>query len=371
MADVLYYSRDTKFFVEIGSDIWELPILEGFSFSQGTNTTEAALNEAADPSGNTRRSRKMFTDSYAPAEWSITTYVRPFISAADASAGVADTAANHHAVEEVLWAMFVGSAAYSGATFPGFTGDLTDLDIDFSASNKVTLGTANFYFALGACDGVDPVVYKLDSSVVNEASIDFDLDGIASINWSGFASIISEVATIPTATIYEAISDTGNFIRNKLTSLVVETDGSGNFETAYDLTLTGGNITFNNNISFLTPEELCVVNQPIGHITGTRTVSGNFTCYLGMDNAGGVDTSSDLFEDIVASTSLVTNEFDLTFVLGGTGNTPRMEVNVPQAHMELPSHSIDTIISIDANFHGLSSTEDATDEATIKYVGAA
>ena len=123
MADTLYFSRDTEVFVKIGSAIWEIPVLDGFSFSQGTNTSEITLNEMADASGNSKRGRQMFTDSYAPAEWSFSTYARPFASAADASGGVADTAAKHHAVEEVLWALMVGDAAYASNTFTGFTAD--------------------------------------------------------------------------------------------------------------------------------------------------------------------------------------------------------------------------------------------------------
>ena len=36
MADNMFFSRDTKFLIRIGSDVWEIPILDGFSFSQAT-----------------------------------------------------------------------------------------------------------------------------------------------------------------------------------------------------------------------------------------------------------------------------------------------------------------------------------------------
>ena len=63
MADTLYFSRDTKVYIAIGSDIWEVPVLDGFSFSQATNTSEITLNEMSITSGDSRRGRLMFTAS--------------------------------------------------------------------------------------------------------------------------------------------------------------------------------------------------------------------------------------------------------------------------------------------------------------------
>ena len=375
MADTLYFSRDTKVFIKIGSDIWEVPVLDGFSFSQATNTSEITLNEMSNTSGDSRRGRQMFTDSYAPAEWSFSTYARPFASAGS-GAGAADSAAKHHAVEEVLWALMVGAATYSSFSFTGFTADTTDLDISFGSSNKTTLGTADIYFVLGGARSGTKTTYKITGCCVNEASLDFDIDGIATINWSGMGTLISEDSA-QTATVYEGVSGTSNFIRNRLTTLVMTTaddhllatgesgDGDSDVET-YDLVLTGGNITVSNNITFLTPETLGVVNQPLGHVTGTRSVSGSFTCYLNAE----ASSSADLFERIIEDTDTITNNFDLTFKVGGASATPRIELAMTDCHLEVPTHSIDDVISLETNFHALPSTISGTDELTIKYVGA-
>lgn len=362
MADTLYFSRDSKVFIKIGSAIWEMPVLDGFSFSQATNASEITLNEMSDTSGNSRRGRQMFTDSYAPAEWSFSTYARPFESAGS-GAGAADDAAKHHAVEEVLWALMVGDAAYSSKTFTGFTADTTDLDITFGSSNKTTLGTADIFFVMGGAGSGTKTTYKIANCCVNEASLDFDIDGIATINWSGMGTIITE-DTAPTATIYEAVNSTSNFIRNRLTSLAASSTSPGS--VTYDLVLTGGNVTISNNMTFLTPETLGVVNQPLGHVTGTRSVSGSFTCYLNAES----NSSADLFENIIEGTTTITNNFDLTFKVGGASGTPRLELAMTDCHLEVPTHSIDDVISLETNFHALPSTIDGTDELTIKYVGA-
>jgi len=376
MSEQLYFSRDTKVYIEIGAAVWEIPVLDGFSFSQATNASEITLNEmAADNLGTSRRARQMFTDSYAPAEWSFSTYARPFKSTGSDTEGNAskDGISRNHAVEEVLWALMVGDASYTATdsstapAFTGFTADATDLDITFTNSNKTTLGTANIYFVMGgAIDGGNTTVYKIEGCCVNEASLDFDIDGITTINWSGFGKIIAE-GTAPSAiTVTEAVTSTSNFIRNRLTVLDVTSTGSGNFNSSYDLVLTGGNVTISNNMTFLTPETLGVVNQPIGHVTGTRSVSGSFTCYLNSEAA----SSAELFEDIIESTDTITNEFGLTFKVGGGSATPRIELAMAQCHLEVPTHSIEDIISLETNFHALPSTIGGTDELTIKYVGA-
>jgi len=566
MADKLYFSRDTKVYVApldaSGNEqaVFEIPVLDGFSFSQATNSSEITLNEMSDSSGNSRRGRQMFNNSLAPAEWSFSTYARPFKSSGSGNAN--GTAGYHHACEEVLWAMMVGDAAYDdgadtegGLTFTGGSGaapstvtltgtavtlttpntaagaqsnkrtitfqsvtsstkvgmiatigsdsvhvtsvdttantvtfsdpvtigqntaanlntrmatdatvtvntsssgggggaqlslvytqsngqytastiaqagvgyengdtisvsgeeiarafgaefnrtfaddyfaDLSGtagtpsqtttgtafpngltrttnatngLKIDFNSSNKTTLGTANIYFALGKANtGTDDSIYKLSKCCVNEVSIDFDIDGIATLAWSGMGTIISdEETTMPSGTIInEGTDSTSNFIRNRLTSMTAVSSLGGSAVT-YDLTLTGGNITITNNMTFLTPETLGVVNQPLGHVTGTRNIAGSFTCYLNRDT----NSSAELFEKLITNNTTVTNSFALQFNIGGSTGTPRIEFDLDQCHLEVPAHSIEDVISVEASFHALPSSVEGTDEVEIRYIGS-
>ena len=426
MAQQLFFSRDTKVYIKKGNFVWDLPVLDGFSFSQATNSSEITLAEMEGTGGVSRRGRKQFNDSLAPAEWSFSTYVRPFTSAGSGT-GAADSAAKVHAIEEILWALFSGPATYASNAFTNQTSHSTDaavgLDIDFSESNKATLGTADIFFVLG---DANRKVYKLTGCVVNEASLDFDIDGIATINWSGMSSEIIDMTTkthttatsgsvfppafdahrdggtvdieigdvvlngtdahrmsvvvdptssgtaTMTGAVYESTLATDNFIRNRLTQLTViptaNTTYIGSLEAAgYDITLTGGNITMSNNVTFITPEEIGLVNTPIGHVTGTRSVSGSMNCYLSKDT-GANDHSADLWEDLKSITSVVTNSFALVFKIGGaTGNTARLEVNMPTCHLEIPTHSIEDVISVETSFNALPSTIDGTNEVTLKY----
>ena len=367
----LHFSRDTKLFAvqrntaDDADNVWELPILDGFSFSQATNASEITLNEMESSAGS-RRARQMFNDSFAPAEWSFSTYARPN------SAG--------HCAEECLWANFVAKNTFAPDATPanagvwanGVTVSSNTHTYDFDDSNKAELGTFDLYFVMGAATdsdnnfstGADITVYKIEGCVTNEVGVDFDIDGITTLNWSGFGKIIQEVDSFDgSGALGRSITSTSNFIRNRLTTLDVASSISGSSVT-YALTLTGGNITFSNNITFLTPETLGVVNQPLGHVTGTRSISGNFTCYL--DTAS--NKSRDLFEHVIEATTTVTNSFDMAFNIGG-GSAPKLVVDIPTAHLEVPTHSIDDVISLEANFHALPSTIDGTDEATVAYTG--
>tara|TARA_B100000686_G_scaffold353549_1_gene459615 strand:+ start:1243 stop:2916 length:1674 start_codon:yes stop_codon:yes gene_type:complete len=556
MAEYLHFSRDSRLYMAKDGRLWSIPVLDGFSFSQATNASEITLNEMEDASGRSRRGRKMFTDSLSAAEWSFSTYVRPFKSAGNSGSaltgtgsikGIADsTATHHHAVEEALWVAMAGQNTYTattgkfqhsaaggaissialsstqgsgnavtdadrtagtyniaiptaasgtstGATVSGgstqagtnaviqvvingsgtasvsvtergtkfdsankiiidseliggaagddnlsidvtsesFTSDATDMDINFYDSSRASLATFDLYYVFSD-RSAGRLIYKLENAVVNEASIDFDIDGIATINWSGMAGQIKEVPTglgagqytaqdsypnpaaagaiwIDTndsdrfymstsatnaeatwwAAIDEASTSTSNFIRNRLTNLTLAPEGdkaagtgfvgtttftnaagnSDSYEASYSVAITGGNVTISNNISYLTPEELGKVNQPIEHITGTRSVTGSLTCYLASSDAA-TNRSRDLFADLVSDTNTVINKFAIKLQVGGTDTTkPRFEIDMPTAHLEIPSHSIEDVISLETNFHGLGTGVSEGDEVTLKYIG--
>ena len=106
---------------------------------------------------------------------------------------------------------------------------LTALTIDFSDADVASLKELDIYFVMGqgVYDAATHNVYKIEGCVVNSAGMDFDIDGITTINWSGFGKLITEEGSDPTATITEGVSSTSNFIRNRLTTLAVTNAGTG------------------------------------------------------------------------------------------------------------------------------------------------
>lgn len=410
MAETLQLSRNTKVYIrDYDSTLtgannslvwWEIPVLDGFSFSQATESTEITLTEAADSNNRSRRGRLAFNTALAPVEWSFTTYVRPFKSAGGRTTTVGGFVDNVsgvvHAIEEPLWAYMVMGAGETyvsntggtrvagnnwGSTTSGVYSNTSLMTIDFGKSNKTALRTFELYFSMSSTgnSAAAETIYRLNDAVVNAVTIDFDIEGIAQLQWSGFAKNITHLSSFSTTTfpsansVTEALTSTNTFIRNRLTTANVGTimrefggDGTTANTKFYNIILTGGSITIENNITYLTPEELAKVNIPLGHVTGTRSVSGTFTAYLDDDTSA--NSSGALFRNMVANTSAARNDFPITFSIGGA-SAPKVEFVFPDCHLEIPTHSIEDVISLEVNFNALPADIANTNEMQVKYYG--
>ena len=78
---------------------------------------------------------------------------------------------------------------YGGTSVTTPAGTGTGNTITFGSSNQGSLTEFKLYFIIG---DANKRTMKLDGCTVNEASIDFDVDGIATINWSGFANNLTD-----------------------------------------------------------------------------------------------------------------------------------------------------------------------------------
>lgn len=379
----LFLSREVEVYINFDSKWWKVPVLDGFSFSQSTNTAEVTVKEMADTSNNSRRGRMMFNNSVSPAEFSFSTYARP-VKIADSNA---TPVTRHHAIEEVCWGMMGLADASSYNDADDFWDDADTVQnnnngatVAFTGSNKLTHATpGQLYFHFpendGQTAGDSGIWYQVKDAVINEAAMEFDIDGITTIGWSGMGTSLDEVAA-PSGYDTREIADTvltgtSSFIQNRLTQLTLSTADdhlvadAGSEIDAYSLVLTGGSITITNNVEYTTPESLGIVNKPLGHTLGNRSVSGSFTCYLDH----GSMASADLLANLLAASSKIQNSFNTSFKVGGT-TAPMLEVNVPKAHLEVPTHSVEDVISMEISFHGLPSDISSMDEINLKYVGA-
>jgi hypothetical protein len=84
------------------TNCWEIQVLDGFSFSQGTNNTNVQINEA----GTTPiRGSRAFNTALNPVEISFSTYIRP-----------KNNTATVGAEEKVLWNALLGYVGIEGTT---------------------------------------------------------------------------------------------------------------------------------------------------------------------------------------------------------------------------------------------------------------
>lgn len=207
---------------------------------------------------------------------------------------------------------------------------------------------------------VDQATYIIDNAALDQAVIDFGLDGIASVAWTGKGTVLRVLATgtALTGTFGGSLTGSytqatgpsvsaGNFITKKLSTATLASTfrGIGTSAKTYTVALTGGTVTIANNITYVVPETLGVVNVPIGYFTGTRAISGNITAYL---KTGGGNTTNTLLTDLLAANA--ETRYYLELQLGGINNTVKVELEFPTVTLQVPTVDIQDVVSTSIAF---------------------
>lgn len=486
------------------SNTKEIQVLDGLSFSQATGSETVTINEAGT---SPIRGQRSFNTSLEPVELSFSTYMRPFFNEGTGTVGAtydADDVVD--AEEDVLWNAF--AAGYVNGTDELIAASSRTTATAGTAPSAGTMGASAAWFQVNGTGDVEPysklifensgknqmvkfgviilmdsTSYVIDNCVLDQASIDFGLDAIATIAWTARGSALRSVdlsaTTTPvagtvtfsgnfltgdspasavtrtnvsindatdvftyashglrkgmqvtvaapgagalptgltagtyyvievltantfklsatlngtsidattaggacnitfnedtTADVAKAKVTTAPFLANKLSAVTVQ-DGIGGTGTSYTLALTGGNITFSNNVTYLTPANLGTVNKPFTYFTGTRAVSGSINCYLRT----GTNRSAQLLSDmLVGSASDVEPDFKIVLSIGGanTAGTNRILVTLPACVLTIPAINTEQVVSSTINFTAQGSSNsafaiDQNNEATVTYYAA-
>lgn len=408
------------------ASLYELQVLDGYSFNQNTETQQITVNEAGT---SPVRGSRTFNTALAPVEWSITTYVRPTRSggrvlaaervlwnALNGSAAIDTTGV---AVTSIARANFTSTIATATvATHSFVAGDAVNFQITGNTANSewsqparvistsaTTLivetlkpaaasggtstgtltgalvyggswaqsasasGNYSYTSTMGSQKNqlqkfamlfvVDNTTYCVENCSISQASIDFGLDQIAQIAWTGQGTTLKQltavVGTVLAASATTAIATAG-YITNKLSTMTLQSKIGGSDNTAstsYVVAITGGNLTIANNNTYLTPANLGVVNNPITYFTGTRSITGNVTAYLktGSDSPNG---TGDLLNALLRSSASETEpKFKAVLQVGATsGQTavPRMDLEMNGAMLQIPTVEIQDVVSTTINF---------------------
>lgn len=222
---------------------------------------------------------------------------------------------------------------------------------------------------------VDNTMYRVASCAVNQADIQFDITGIAMIAWAGFGTTLSTPSlTFVAGTHYTAApAAADNYITNKLSTTTLVSNISGTAGTIYTVPITGGNLTINNNIEYLTPENMGVVNTAIGYFTGNRAITGTLNAYLKT----GTNESSTLLADIVAGLATTSEtKFKLQIEIGGAASATRVECLMNGCQLQVPTVDIQDVVSTVINFtaqgyNGSDYEISKTNNLKVSYYGVA
>jgi hypothetical protein len=333
----------------------EIQVLDGLSFSQNTTSDVVTLNEA----GTTPdRGQRSFNTALDPVDFSFSTYIRPKFSS------------NYVLAEEaVLWNAFAcaieagpygTTAAPTGAAWVETTGAAgTALStLSFANSDK------NQLLKFGMIILLDSAAYVIDNCALDTATVDFGLDAIAMIAWTGKGTALRSITATAGTTgnpVFSggtisgtALAKTTNapYLANKLSVLSLNSGFSGG--TQYNLALTGGSLTISNNLTYLTPANLGIVNQPCTYFTGTRAISGTVNAYLKSGTTG--DAANLLSAMLTSSTTDVAPVFRMAVSVGGSSGN-YVKFDMPAAVLTIPTVNTEQVVSTAINFtaHGSSS----------------
>jgi hypothetical protein len=353
---------------------WEIQVQDGFTFSQNTTTETVTLNEAG---ATPNRGQRNFNTALEPVDFSFSTYMRP-----------RDAGTNIDAEEGVLWnAMFsnasvgtTGSGNTGAAWVPGTSSAICSL----TYSGNHQLQQFGLIIVLGG------TTFVIDNCVMDSATIDFGLDAIASIAWAGKGSTLRQLTNAPTVATNtttgivtftsggtNSIAGTANwknisapYLANKLSTVALDS-GIGVGGTAYTVAITGGNLTFANNVTYLTPANLGVVNKPIQYFTGTRAIGGTINAYL---RSGAGLTAALLKSLLDGSSTTVDPAYYMKLSIGGNASAgTRVDIEMPAVMLTIPTVATEQVVSTTITFTAQGSASSAFDieqvnEATITYV---
>lgn len=239
---------------------FELQLLDGYNFSQSVDATPIQVSEAG---LNPVRGQRSFNNRLNPAEWSLSTYMRPFKSTTVSAPekylwnallgrqAIDSVGTSASAVTKVApaagqttyrltftvssHAFAVGdSARVSGMTTPttangiwpvvATTATTVTVDLETTTDPGSVAGTSIMLYrgqwhesasvATASTNGsnvnqlqnfwlffvVDNTTYRLDGCALNQAEVSFDLTGIATVNWMGMANNLVDVTGTTTIT---------------------------------------------------------------------------------------------------------------------------------------------------------------------------
>ena len=248
------------------------------------------------------------------------------------------------------------------------------------ASNFSSAQENHIYFKL------DNVIYQVGNATVNQATVDAGIEEIATTTWAGFGTDLKEltgatrdkaisvfggtlnsgstaaansnVYVVDTTSVAQSyhpygsmnvatVIGTNAFIKNRLSTIEFHHKASaGASDEKFTFPVTALSFDYNNNITYLTPEELASLNNPIGQFTGTRAVSGSATMYLRSDDLQSAGFLRNISQDSRTNSAQTSNA---NLIIGGT-TVPYVAFQMDAVQFDFPVLATEDVISMSVSF---------------------
>ena len=379
------------------NNTWKLEVLAGFAVTSSAATQDiTSLESGTDPD----RSQQRFNTAINPVDWNFQVYLRPTGVETGAAENTTTAASNQTGnvkpvADWFLWqslvsntkpATGVGTAARDQSVW-ATGGKLQTTNVaagtgsHSTRSNFSTASENHMYFKL------DNVIYQVSNATVNQATVDAGIEEIATTTWAGFGTTLKELtgtprnnaisvfggilnngttvtansttenATAITGGAYHSFAQmnvagavgTNSFIKNRLSAIEFHHKASaGGSDEKFTFPVTALSFDYNNNITYLTPEEISALNEPIGQFTGSRAVTGSATMYLRTGDLESAGFLRNISEDSRTSSAQTSNA---NLIIGGT-TAPYVAFQLDACQFEFPQIATDDVISMSVNFVG-------------------
>ena len=217
----------------------------------------------------------------------------------------------------------------------------------------------------------------------NSASVDAGIEDIAAVTWSGFGTVMKELVGAPrdiaiatfggiknsgavatansnahaltAASAYHPFNTmnvagtvtTNAFIKNRLSAIEFHHKASATAsDEKFTFPVTSMNIEYTNNITYLTPEQISALNEPIGQFSGTRSVTGTTTMYLRSGDLDSAGFLRNISEDARTNSAQTSNA---NVIIGGA-TAPYVAFQMDAAQFSFPAVQTEDVISMSVDF---------------------
>jgi len=379
------------------ANTWKLEVLAGFAATSTSATQDiTSLESGLSPD----RSQQRFNTAINPVDWNIQVYMRPTgvetTAALNTTTAKTNTSGNTKPLADwYMWQALTSStlaaqkrqvAANQVAEQSIWQTGGTLVTKTIAAGTRIHASSSNFaiapeyfmYFKL------DNVVYQVDKATVNSASVDAGIEDIAAVTWSGFGTVMKELVGAPrdiaiatfggiknaggtavvgnsnahaltAASAYHPFNTmnvagtvtTNAFIKNRLSAIEFHHKATATAaDEKFTFPVTSMNIEYTNNITYLTPEQISALNEPIGQFSGTRSVTGTTTMYLRTGDLESAGFLRNISEDARTNSAQTSNA---NVIIGGAV-APYVAFQMDAAQFSFPAVQTEDVISMSVDF---------------------